>query len=270
MAFAPSRRHSVASLLADRGRHRYAMLRVETLEEAAAAEAAGVELLSVPPAMVMDRRFREVAPDAFAFPGENFFEIGGTDDFLRWAMPLVKHGADGVYCSGSLATVRALADHAIPVCGHVGLIPSKRSWTGGFRAVGKTLDSAKRVWEQVKAHEEAGAFAVEIEVVPEAITAAIAERTSLFLVSMGGGAAGHAQYLFADDVLGQNRGHVPRHAKVYADFAAEYDRLQAARIKAMRAFAEDVHGGAYPSAEYLVATEADVVVAFRDWLGSNG
>lgn len=264
--FGPSTVHTVASLRAGRGKRKLAMLRVETLEEAAAAEAAGVELLSVPPAMVMDRRFREVAPKAFAFPGDNFYEIGGPDDFLRWALPLYKHGADGVYCSGSLATVRLLADHAIPVCGHVGLIPSKRTWTGGFRAVGKTLDQAKRVWEQCVALEEAGAFAVEIEVVPDAITAAIAAKTSLFLLSMGGGAAGDAQYLFTDDVLGQNRGHIPRHARVYADFAAEHDRLQVKRVAAMRAFAEDVHSGAYPSAEYLVRAEAEVAAEFADWL----
>ncbi len=270
MRLPPSARHTVASLMADRGRHQYAMLRVETLDEAAAAEAAGVELLSVPPAMIMDRRFREVAPGAFAFPGDNFYEIGGTDDFLRWALPLYAHGADGVYCSGSLATVKALADHAIPVCGHVGLIPSKRTWTGGFRAVGKTLDSAKRVWEQVKALEEAGAFAAEIEVVPHQIAAAIAERTSLFLISMGAGSAGHAQYLFTDDVLGQNRGHVPRHARRYADFAAEHDRLQAMRVQAMAAFAQDVHSGAYPSPEYLVEAGAEVTSAFRDWLSTNG
>ncbi len=270
MAFEPSKRHTVASLRANRGRHKYAMLRVETLDEAAAAEAAGVEMFSIPPAMIMDRRFREVAPNAFVFPGDNFYEIGGAEDFLRWAFPLVKHGADAVYCSGSLGTVRALADHAIPVCGHVGLIPSKRTWTGGFKAVGKTLDSAKMVWDQCKALEDAGAFAVEIEVVPDAITAAIAEKTSLFLVAMGAGAAGDAQYLFADDVLGQNRGRTPRHAKVYADFAAEFDRLQAMRTEAMRAFATDVHGGLYPADDYLVKAEADVADAFRDWLSTNG
>jgi 3-methyl-2-oxobutanoate hydroxymethyltransferase len=136
--------------------------------------------------------------------------------------------------------------------------------------VGKTLDCAKRVWEQVRAHEEAGAFAVEIEVVPQQITAAIAGRTSLFLVSMGAGPAGHAQYLFSDDVLGQTRGHVPRHAKVYADFAAEQARLQRRRIEAMGAFAAEVHGGGYPSAEYLVEAGAEVVAAFRDWLSTNG
>jgi 3-methyl-2-oxobutanoate hydroxymethyltransferase len=259
-------RLTVKDLRDQRGKHPFAMLRVETIEEAEAAAKAGVELLSVPPAMIMDGRFRDAAPDCFAFPGDNFYEIGGTDDFLRWAFPLFKHGADAFYCSGSLATVQAMADHGLPVCGHVGLIPSKRTWTGGFKAVGKTLETAKLVWTQCQALEQAGAFAVEIEVVPHAITAAIAERTNLFLIAMGAGSAGHAQYLFSDDVLGQNRGHVPRHAKVYADLAAEYDRMQGLRIAAMTQYAGDVHDGRYPAPQHLVDCDADVVGAFRDWL----
>ena len=261
-----AKRPTVADLRANRGKHSYAMLRVETLDEAAAAEAAGVQLLSVPPAMVYDRRFRDVAPTAFIFPGDNFFEIGGTDDFLKWAFPLFKHSADAVYCSGSLQTVRALADHGIPVCGHVGLIPSKATWTGGFKAVGKTLDSAKYVWDQCVALQEAGAFAVEIEVVPHAITAAIAEKSDLFLISMGAGSAGHAQYLFSDDLLGQTTGHVPRHARAYANFAEENARLQKMRIAAMTAFAGDVRTGAYPSQPYVVDCDPDVVSRFREWL----
>jgi 3-methyl-2-oxobutanoate hydroxymethyltransferase len=261
-----AKRLTVRDLLDARGTHQFAMLRVETLEEAEAAERAGVELLSVPPSMILDRRFREAAPTAFAFPGENFYEIGDTADFLKWAFPLYKHGADGFYCSGSLQTVKALADHGLPVCGHVGLIPSKATWTGGFKAVGKTLETAKLVWNQCKALEEAGAFAVEIEVVPHSITQAIAEKTGLFLISMGAGAAGHAQYLFTDDVLGQNTGRVPRHAKVYANFAGEYARLQKMRVAAMRHYADDVHSGTYPAPQYLVESDADVVAAFRDWL----
>lgn len=111
-----------------------------------AASRAGVELLSVPPATEFNRRFREVAPDALIFPGDNFYEIGTTDDFLKWAFPLYKNGADAFYCSGSLGTIRAMADYGLPVCGHVVLIPSKAIWTGGFKAVGKTLDNAKLVW----------------------------------------------------------------------------------------------------------------------------
>jgi 3-methyl-2-oxobutanoate hydroxymethyltransferase len=111
-------RLTVHDLLAARGTRRFAMLRVETLDEAEAAHRAGVELLSVPPAMIFDRRFREVAPEVFAFPGEDNYEIGGTGDFLKWAFPLIRHGADAVDGSGALATVRALADRGVPVCGH--------------------------------------------------------------------------------------------------------------------------------------------------------
>lgn len=263
------RRPTVRDLLDARGKHQFAMLRVETLEEAEAAEKAGVELLSVPPAMIMDRHFRDAAPTAFAFPGDNFYEIGDTADFLKWAFPLFKAGADGFYCSGSLQTVKAMADHGLPVCGHVGLIPSKATWTGGFKAVGKTLQSAQLVYRQCKALQEAGAFAVEIEVVPHSITDAIAENIDLFLISMGAGPGGHAQYLFSDDILGQNSGHVPRHAKRYADFATEYARLQQMRISAMAAFVIDVHTAQYPAPQYMVDSDPTVVADFRDWLTSQ-
>ena len=68
-----------------------------------------------------------------------------------------------------------------------------------------------------------------------------------------------------DDVLGQNRGHIPRHAKVFADLAAEQDRLQALRVQAMAASAADEHGGACPSEEYVVQAAADLAASFSDW-----
>ena len=73
-----------------------------------------------------------------------------------------------------------------------------------------------------------GAFAVELEVVPERVSAEIAKRTSLILLSMGGGPSGDAQYLFSTDILGYTDGHVPRHSKQYRDFRPELDRLQLA------------------------------------------
>ena len=173
-----ARRPTIADLLSRRDARPLPMLRVETLDEARAAARAGVAMLSVSPSMMLDPRFRDAAPDAFAIPGENFYEIGGPGDFLKWALPLYKAGADAVYCSGSLATVRLLAEHAIPVCGHVGLIPSKCTWTGGFKAVGKTLETAKLVWSQIRALEEAGAFAAEIEVVPHSVAALIAGQSA--------------------------------------------------------------------------------------------
>ena len=176
----------------------------------------------------------------------------------------MKAGGDAVYCAAGLSTVRRLREEGIPVCGHVGLIPSKATWTGGFKAVGKTTESALEIWRQVKALEEAGAFAAEIEVVPGEVAAAISARTSLVMLSMGAGTGCDAQYLFAEDVLGQNRGHYPRHAKVYRNFAAEFDRLQQERIAAFREYVEDVRTGAYPQRMHQVGIEPAELDAFFD------
>lgn len=88
----------------------------------------------------------------------------------------------------------------------------------------ETLDEAETA-------AKAGVFAVEIEMVPHSITQAIAENTGLFLIPTRAGPAGPAQYLCSEDVLGQNRGPVPRHAKVCANLTAGQDRLQGMRIR---------------------------------------
>lgn len=250
-----TRRLTVADIRAMKGRHQFTMVRTETWETLEAAERAGVEMVSVTPEMMVDPRFREVAPTVFAVPGVNFYEVGTPDDFTRWAFRMVKATADAVYVSAGLPTIRRLAEDNIPVIGHVGLIPSRATWTGGFKAVGKTAAGAMAVYRATKALEAAGAFGAEIEVVPAEVTAEISKRTSLFMVSMGGGTGGDCQYLFATDMLGENRGHIPRHAKVYRNFAAEYDRLQAERVAAFSEFVADVRSGAYPEDRHIVGVE---------------
>ena len=238
------------------------MLRVMTLDEAEAAERAGVDIVSIPPDLMLDPRYRDAAPSLFSMPGENFYEIGTADDFVRWAFRMVKAGADAVYCSASLATIKRMADEAVPVIGHVGLIPSRRTWTGGWKAVGKTAQSALQIFTAVKQLEAAGAFGAEIEVVPVEVAEAISKRTSLFMLSMGAGAGCDAQYLFAEDVLGTNRGHMPRHSKVYRNFAAEYDRLQAERVAAFSEYVADVTSRAYPEERHLVRMPEHELQAF--------
>jgi 3-methyl-2-oxobutanoate hydroxymethyltransferase len=138
----------------------------------------------------------------------------------------------------------------------VGLVPSRATWTGGFRAVGKTADQAVALYHECKAYQDAGAFAVEIEVVPAEVATEISRRMDrLLLWSMGAGAGCDAQYLFAMDILGAHRDHMPRHAKVYRDFAAEYDRLQRERVAAFREYIADVAQGVYPEARHLVAMD---------------
>lgn len=258
-----SSRPTVADLQAMKGKRQLTMLRVVTLEEAEAADKAGVDLVSVPPAL-LGPVFREAAPTVFAFPGLEYGDFVTADDYLRGAFQAMKAGGDAVYCAAGLSTVRRLREEGIPVCGHVGLIPSKATWTGGFKAVGKTAESALEIWRQVKALDEAGAFAAEIEVVPGEVAAAISARTSLVMLSMGAGTGCDAQYLFAEDVLGQNRGHYPRHAKVYRNFAAEFDRLQQERIAAFREYVEDVRTGSYPQRMHQVGIEPAELDAFFD------
>jgi 3-methyl-2-oxobutanoate hydroxymethyltransferase len=246
------KRPTVADLRAMKGKRQLTMLRVMTMDEAEAAERAGVDIVSVPPELVLNPEYRDAAPSLFTMPGENFYEIGTADDFIRWAFRVYKASADAVYCSAGFATVKRLADDAIPVIGHVGLIPSRATWTGGFKAVGKTADTAMQIFEAVKQYEAAGAIGAEIEVVPVEVAKAISERTSLIMLSMGAGTGCDAQYLFADDILGQNRGHMPRHSKVYRNFAAEYDRLQAERVAAFSEYVADVNSGAYPEDKHVV------------------
>lgn len=245
-------RPTIADLRAIRGTRQLTMLRVLNLEEAEAAEKAGIDIVSIPPDLMLDPQYRDAAPSLFSMPGDNFYEIGGPEDFLHWSFRMYRAGADAVYCSAGFATVKKMADEAIPVIGHVGLIPSRATWTGGFKAVGKTAQSAMEILDAVRKYEAAGAFGAEIEVVPVEVAEAICKRTSLFLISMGAGTGCDAQYLFADDVLGQTKGKVPRHSKIYRDFAAEYDRLQVERIAAFREFKADVDSLAYPEDRHIV------------------
>ncbi len=246
---------TVADVRANKGKYQYTMMRVENWEELAAAEAAGIDMCSVPAELILQKQFRDVAPSIFAIPGLPLYSAPATrDGYLTWAFKMMEAGADAVYCAASFDTVRAMADSYIPVIGHVGLVPHYCTWTGGFKAVGKTADSAMAIYERCKRYEEAGAFGVEIEVVPDEMTAEISKRTSLFMVSMGGGKGGDCQYLFACDVLGTNTGHVPRHSKQYANLAKEFDRIQEMRIKAFKDWIGEVQSGAWPDAPNVIHT----------------
>lgn len=245
------KRPTVADIRGMKGKRQLSMLYVDTVEEAAAASAAGIDMLSIIDP-VWTPEMREAAGNCFVQVGLLYGELVTQEDYMRAAHRVMKIGGDCVYCASSFGTIKALADDGIPVVSHVGLIPSKATWTGGFKAVGKTAESALAVFEHVKALEDIGAFGAELEVVPDRVAAEIAKRTNLVLLGMGAGPHADAQYLFAEDVLGYTRGHKPRHAKTYRDFRTELDRLQQERIAAFSEFKADVDAAAYPAAEHVV------------------
>lgn len=265
-----SRRPTVADIRATKARgETISMLYVTTPEEAAAADAAGIHMLSIE-GRFFSAEMRAAAGRCFVQVGLPYGPAGSlatAEDYLREAFRFMALGGDCFYCAASLEIQKVLCDNAVPVVAHVGLIPSQCTWTGGFKAVGKTAASARMVWDHVKRLEAIGCFGAELEVVPDRVAELISRSTPMIMLGMGAGPGADAQYLFAEDVLGHTRGHKPRHAKTYRDFAAEYARLQAERIAAFREFIADVNTGAYPAPEHTVAINDTEFEAFRDGLG---
>jgi 3-methyl-2-oxobutanoate hydroxymethyltransferase len=248
-------RPTVADIRAMKARgQKISMLYVTTLEEAAAADAAGIHMLSIE-GRFFSPEMREAAGNCFVqvgLPYGPFGDLVTAEDYLRAAFHFGRMGGDCFYCAASLDIQKALCDNAVPIVAHVGLIPSQCTWTGGFRAVGKTAASAKAVWDHVKRLEAIGCFGAELEVVPDRVAEMITRGTPMIMLGMGAGPHADAQYLFAEDVLGHTSGHKPRHAKTYRNFAVEFERLQKERVAAFKEFVADVNSGAYPEPQHVV------------------
>ena len=165
-------------------------------------------------------------------------------------------------CQWSPRFVEAAAEAGIPIQGHAGLVPRKSTWTGGLRAVGKTLDEAMQVFRDIKALESAGAYAVEVEVIPEELLREISKRTSLLTSSIGGGSGGDIQFLFADDILGNNPPPYPRHSKQYRNFYKLKQDLQRERVAGFREFVADVRGGKFPEARHVIKAPGGLIDGF--------
>ena len=257
---------TVVDLLALKGKRQLTMLKFFSLDEAAAAEAACIDIASVPADVLFHPEYRTVAPTIFSMAGQTHTECGSPNEYLKWCNSALEKGADALYCSGSFKTVEMLSNEFIPVVGHVGLVPARATWTGGFKAVGKTATDAMELLKQVKSYEQAGAIGVELEVVPVEVANEISKRTSILVWSMGAGAGCDAQYLFSNDILGYTDGHIPRHAKIYRDFKGEFERLQNERVGAFKEFVDDVNNGNFPEEPHLVRMQPDELCKFRELL----
>ena len=259
-------RLTIKELQQAKGSRRFTQLFVRSPDEAAAAEEAGIEMLVAAERLEGQTcdlsAIRRAAPNCFITYGLPLRGLSGPIEVLRESYELMDLGADAVYCPYGFATVAALAEEFIPVVGHVGLVPFRSSWTGGMRAVGTTAADALQVWRNTRRFEDAGAIAVEMEVVPREVAAAICARTSMLVIGLGSGSGCDVQYLFSTDVLGDNEGHVPRHSKVYRDFAAEYARLQRERVAAFGEFHDEVVGGRFPAPGQEVVMKPDELAAF--------
>ena len=244
------------------------MLYVSTLEEAAAAAAAGIHMLSIE-GKVFSPEMREAAGDCFVQVGLPYGGWGSfngrplatAEDYLRAAFHYSAMGGDAYYCSASYDIQKTLADNHLPVVGHIGLIPSYITWTG-WRAVGKTADEATMLYRHAKKMEEIGVFGAELEVVPDRVAKFLCENTNIVMLGMGAGKYADAQYLFTEDVCGYGVNHKPRHGKVYANLGPRLKAIQEERIAAFSAFKADVDKGGYPEAGHSVPIKDEEFEAF--------
>lgn len=253
---------TVMDLRALKGVRQISFVQVAHEEEAIAASEAGMDMIGT--AFIPERaHFARAVPQTHFQYGLPWGKHADATEALRDAMAAMNAGAQSIYCGMSPAIVEVLAREGVPVIYHVGLVPPKATWTGGFKAVGKSAEQALHLLQEVKDFENAGGFAVEMEVIPAQVAAEISKRTSMLTISLGSGGDCDAQYLFSADLLGENRGHFPRHAKAYRNFAGERDRLQAERVAAYREYISDVNVGTFPEASHVVEIDE---TALRDFL----
>jgi len=165
--------------------------------------------------------------------------------FSSAARMLALSGVDGVKMEGGAAlapTTRFLVERGIPVLAHVGLMPQYVNTMGGFKAQGMSEASAERILQDAIAHEQAGAFAVVIEGVAEALARRITETLSIPTIGIGASPDCDGQILVTEDILGLSGARIPKFARQFADVGAVIRG-------AVEQYATEVREGTFPGLE---------------------
>ena len=196
---------------------------------------------------------------AFSVP---LIAAASEDEAVRIAYKAMEIGADAVMCQWSPRFIAAATEAGVPVQGHAGLVPRRSTWTGGLKAVGKTIDEAIWVYNKIKEFEKAGAYAVEVEVIPEELLIEISKRTKLLTSSIGAGKGGDIQFLFAEDILGNNPPPYPRHSKQYRQLYKMKEKMQLERVAGFKEFIKDVKTGNFPKTEHVVRASSGLIESF--------
>jgi 3-methyl-2-oxobutanoate hydroxymethyltransferase len=192
--------------------------------------------------------------------------IVGDMPFLSYATPeqavhnagrfLAEAGVQAVKVEGGRRTARtieAITRAGIPVMGHIGLTPQSINQIGKLRVQGKTRDAARDLLADAMAVQEAGAFSVVLELVPEQLATAITERLQIPTIGIGAGAGCSGQVQVLTDLLGYEEWH-PRHARPYVN-------LRETILAAARAYRADVEAGTFPGPAETVRMDDDVIDA---------
>ena len=258
------RNYTVRDIIELKGKKKLTQVRVTNAEEAAAAEEAGIDLLLTGPGPEFSK-IRKAAAKTFMTVGVPFIQNPSKREATKKAFEVIESGADSLMCQNwNLDWMKHLSKFRIPFQSHVGFIPRRTTWIGGIRAFGKTANEALELYSEIKNIENAGAWGIEVELVPQNILAEITKMTSLITISIGSGKAADAQFLFAEDILGQSQIQFPRHAKKYANFDKLMKNLQNERINAFKEFNSEVRKNKFPSKKNSIMAEKKELNKFKN------
>ena len=271
---------TVKDLFEKKGKVKLTELYVTNALEAYAAEKAGIDIqivsfkketlrTGVPTnkwfrdAHIKD--IRKAAPNTFMIFGLG--QLSSIDKAIDAALIARDNGADAVYCGNSPKYIEALRKEGLPSVSHIGLIPYKSTWTGGFKAVGKDADSAFRVYQDAIAYDNAGAIGLEVECVPDRVAELITKKVNLLTLSMGSGPNCDVEFLFIQDVIGTNTDRVPRHAKVFKDTNKSYEKLLDDTVEGLKSFIDDVKTKRFPTSSNIVQIKDEEFEKFLNKVG---
>ena len=148
--------------------------------------------------------------------------------------------------------IEAIVKASVPVCAHIGLTPQSIHAFGGFKVQGKGEEAAKKLLEEAKAIEEAGAFAVVLECVPEALAKLITDKISIPTIGIGAGAGCDGQVLVYQDMLGMYADFAPKFVKVFANVGEEMK-------KGFAAYRKEVTEGTFPAKEHTFRMDESIL-----------
>ena len=173
------------------------------------------------------------------------YEASPQQAFATAVRMMKEGGAQAVKLEGGVRVVpqtRMLTENGVPVMAHVGFTPQSEHALGGFRVQGRGA-GAEQLLADAQAAQEAGAFAVVLEMVPAPLAAQVTKELTIPTIGIGAGVDCDAQVLVWPDMAGLTGGRVPRFVKKYADLRGEL-------LRAAREYADEVRGGVFPGPEH--------------------
>lgn len=198
---------------------------------------------------------RRGAPNSFVVGDMPYgsYQTGVRDAINNGVRFLKEAGCDAVKLEGGLVVcdvVKGLVDAGVPVMAHIGLTPQTASQLGGYKVQGKAIEDAKRMVTEAKALENAGAFGIILECVPDTLAQVITSSVTMPTVGIGAGSGCDGQVLVTHDLLGMFEKFTPKFVKKFADLSSSIK-------EGIDDYRREVKDGSFPATEHCFASKTD-------------